>query len=152
MRKNAAFGQISENRRGMTIVETLVAVLILGLLVGSMLGAFVVARLSVTRGKHQTKAMNLLRSKMEWVKAQNPDTIEGWITVPLAAEDDVDDAVGGDELLDDTRTTTVTQDADGNLIVTITMNWTKRGWGSSIPKGTALDPDQQLVTVISSRE
>lgn len=123
--------------------------LLLAIIIVSVVGAFMAARLSVERSKNRTKAMNLLRSRMEWVKAQNPDTIGGWIAAPLPVENNVDNVIGQDDLVNDTRTTTVATDINGNYVVTITLNWEKRTMGGAIPKGTAGNPDLQLVTVIS---
>ncbi|MFH1837464.1 MAG: prepilin-type N-terminal cleavage/methylation domain-containing protein [Candidatus Omnitrophota bacterium] len=137
------------NKKGMTLVESLVAMLILLFVITGMLSAFVVGKMSIYRTGNRAKAMNLLREQMELIKAQDLSTIEGWIDDPFPPEDDVDDAVGGDDLIDDTRTTTVQQDADGNLIVTVTLNWAKKSWGGTLTKGTADDPDMKLETLIS---
>lgn len=137
------------NKKGMTLVEALVAILILVIVLTSMLGAFIVGRLGIERTKNRAKAMNLLRDRMEWVKSQSPPTIKGWIASPLANENDVDNATGSDELINDTRSTTVIQDASGNLIVTVTLNWEKKDWGGTMTKGTAADPDLKLVTLIT---
>ena len=135
-------------RKGLTLVEMVVSVLILGMALGVMLSCFVIGRVSATKAKHRMKAMNLLRAKMEWVKGQSYSTIEGWIGNPII-ENDVDDAIGADELIDDTRTTTVAYDADNNLIVTITLNWRKRRWGGLSEKGGGGNPpDEELVTLI----
>ncbi|MFC1644243.1 prepilin-type N-terminal cleavage/methylation domain-containing protein [Candidatus Omnitrophota bacterium] len=142
------FNRLIKDKRGLTLVEALVSVLLLGLTVGAMLGGFVIGRLSITRVHHRAKAMNLLRARMEWVKAQGYSTVEGWAGTPIV-ESDVDDAVGTNELLDDTRTTTVVKDANDNLMVTVTLNWTKQGWGGPVTKGDEANPDEKLVTLMS---
>jgi len=137
------------NKKGMTLVEALVSILILVIVVTGMLGAFAVGKLGTERTKNRAKAMNLLRDKMEWVKSQSPSVVEGWIANPLASENDVDDPIGENDLINDTRTTTVTTDTDGNLIVTVTLNWEKKAWGGTMTKGNSSNPDLALVTLIS---
>ncbi|MFH1411092.1 MAG: type II secretion system protein [Candidatus Omnitrophota bacterium] len=137
------------DKKGMTLVEALVSILILVVVITSMMGAFIVGNMEIKRTKNRAKAMNLLQDRMEWVKSQSPFVIAGWISVPLPAENDVDSAFGGDDLVNDTRTTTVTQDSDGNLIVTVCLNWEKAAWGTTMTKGTVGDPDLELVTLIS---
>ncbi|MBN1526910.1 MAG: type II secretion system protein [Candidatus Omnitrophica bacterium] len=50
---------------GMTIVETLVAIVLVSALVTSILGAFFISRLSAERAKHRMTAMNRIRSYIE---------------------------------------------------------------------------------------
>lgn len=140
--------QLKFNKKGLTLVETAGAVVILGIIIIAMVGAFAVARLSIVNAKHRIKAINLTKAQMEWVMAQEFDTVKGWIANPIT-ENDVDNTVGGDELINDTRTTTVTLDANGNLIVTVTLNWEKRGMTGTLAKGTSNNPDERLVTLIS---
>lgn len=53
------------NTRGLTLVEALISILLVSVLLIGILGAFVVARLSVDRAKHRVMAMNTIRQYME---------------------------------------------------------------------------------------
>lgn len=143
----AIMRRIRRNKRGFAFVELLVAVLIFALAFGALLSAFVMGRISAIKVKHRIIVENLLRQQMEWVKSQDYATIQGWIAAPIV-ENNVDNALGQDELLSDVRTTTVTQDAFGNLTVTVTLNWEKRRWGNMGAAGTHVNPDEVLVTII----
>lgn len=110
------------NKKGFTLVEAVVSILILGITVISMLSALVMGREVIEKMKHRTKAMNLLRSRMEWVKEQSFSTVESWEDTPIV-ENNVDDAIGTDELLNDTRTTSVTDEGNDVFIVTINLTW-----------------------------
>lgn len=139
-------------KKGLTLVETVLAVLILAFVMSAGLGAFLIGRFVITDAKHRVKAMNLVRERMEWVMTQGATTIEGWIASPLDLENDVDDAVGTDELLNDTRTTTVAyKNVNGNnmLEITVTLNWDIRRLGGTTVKGTAGNPDAVLSTLKS---
>ena len=52
-------------KRGLTLVEMVISVLILGLALGAMLGTFVMGRVSATKAKHHIQAMNHARAAME---------------------------------------------------------------------------------------
>lgn len=55
-------------KNGLTLVEMVVSVLILGLALGVMLGTFVMGRMSATKAKHHIEAMNHARAAMELLK------------------------------------------------------------------------------------
>ena len=143
------FSLFKKNKKGLTLIEVALSLLIFGITVAALVGTFTIGRLMTVSVKHRAKAMNLLRARMEWVKTQTYAYLEERIDDPLSPENNVDNSVGTDELLNDTRTTSVVKDANGNLIVTVTLNWTKQGVGKSIQKGTAGSPDERLVTLIS---
>ncbi|MFH1552719.1 MAG: type II secretion system protein [Candidatus Omnitrophota bacterium] len=145
------FNRLIKDKRGLTLVEALVSVLLLGLTVGAMLGGFVIGRLSITRVHHRAKAMNLLRARMEWAKGQGySKLLEGTFTEDNVDDPDVTHPDRVNELIDDTRTTTVVKDlTTGILTVTVTLNWTKQGWGGPVEKGDEDNPDEELVTLIS---
>jgi len=54
-----------DNTRGLTLVESLIAVLLVSVLLVGILGAFVISRLAVDRAKHRMMAMNTIRQYME---------------------------------------------------------------------------------------
>jgi type II secretory pathway pseudopilin PulG len=64
-----------KNRRGITLVEALIAIIILALTFVAMIGVFVIGRVSVTKARHHSQAMNHARAAMEQVMgdlAANP--------------------------------------------------------------------------------
>jgi len=144
--------RIRRNKRGFAFIEMLVAVLIFALAFGALLSAFVMGRVSAIKVKHRMIAENLLRQRMEWVKEQG----YAWIDANVVGignekiEHPINpaDGIGQDELLNHTRTTSVTKDADDNLTVTVTLNWDKRRWGNMGAAGTLANPDEVLVTII----
>jgi len=138
----------SSYKKGYTLMEVVVCMLLLGIVLGSAIGSSLISEQNIVKAGNHIKAMNLIRAKMEWVKRQDTATIEGWIGTPIV-ENNVDNAVGSDELINDTLTTTVTKDIDENLIVTIMLNWEKRRLGGSSVKGDAANPDERLITLIT---
>lgn len=104
------------NRRGITLVEILISILILGISVGAMLGSFVIGRVSATKAKHHIEAMNYARAAMEEYKDS------GATTVPL----------GGDiAALGGTCAVTTALLGSGLEEVTATVSWTARSLGGS---------------------
>lgn len=150
-------------KRGLTLVEAIVSVLILGITVGAMLGVFMIGRYSVTKGKDYIEAMNLARARMEWIKAQNyADLNRGTASVTaaypyLASTESVTIDVGrdidndgifdndGDELIG-TRITQVEPigSPEEYLKVTVTVSWTERLLG-----GSGWQASKSLITFIS---
>ena len=51
--------------KGLSLVEALISIALLGALLVSILGAFIVSRLGVDRAKHRMMAMNTIREYME---------------------------------------------------------------------------------------
>ncbi len=54
-----------ENRNGLTLVESLIAIFLLTTLLVSILGAFFISKLSASHAKHRLAAMNILREYIE---------------------------------------------------------------------------------------
>lgn len=52
-------------RRGITITENLVTIVLLAIIVIAMIGGFVMAKMGATRANHRTVAMSLIREHME---------------------------------------------------------------------------------------
>lgn len=52
-------------RRGLTLVESLISIVLVSALLSGILGAFIVSRLGVDRAKHRMMAMNKIREFME---------------------------------------------------------------------------------------
>lgn len=53
------------DRRGLTLVESLVSILLLGAFLSGFLGAFFISRLSTARAQHKIIAMNIIKDYME---------------------------------------------------------------------------------------
>jgi len=56
---------IIRSKKGFTLFECLIAILILGIFSGAMIGTFMVGKLSVVRAKHHTQAINHARAAIE---------------------------------------------------------------------------------------
>ena len=139
---------IINDSRGITLVEALISILLLTITTIAVMGVLMSARLSIERAKNRTKAMNLLRARMEEVKSWSYADVK---TLASSFGNNVDDAIGGDDLVNDTLTTPVTEDVStGNLTITVTLNWEKQGMSGTLSKGTAANPDLELVSVMMS--
>lgn len=53
------------DKRGLTIIETAIAMAIVATCLVGVLGTFVISRLAISRAKHQMMAMNMIRAYME---------------------------------------------------------------------------------------
>jgi len=53
------------NKKGMSLVEALMSIVLISILLIGILGAFVISRLGVDRAKHRMMAMNTIRQYME---------------------------------------------------------------------------------------
>ena len=140
------FSWLKNDKRGFTLVEAVVSILILGIIAVTMIGVFMIARVSIVKAKYYIQVMNLLRLEMEnqknkvygeIISAEAEDiTIDSSTTNGLVGEILV---VVGDEI-----------DIDGDTIndpckpVYVTISWTspKLGVGSS-------SVSEELVTLIS---
>ena len=139
------YRRLIKSRKGLTLVEVLVALFVLTLVMGSFINVFMTARLNVTAAIERTKALNLLSYKMEWIKGQSYLYLKTY----SEAIDNVDsDETSPNALINDTRITTVSEDSNGNLIITVILNWEKKGLAGFVGKGTLDNPDERLVTLI----
>ena len=59
------FSWLKNDKRGFTLVEMVVSILILGIVSVTMVGVFMIARVSIVKVKHYMQVMNLLRLGME---------------------------------------------------------------------------------------
>jgi type II secretory pathway pseudopilin PulG len=159
---------MSENRRsGVTLVEMVVSILILGTTLGAMLGVFLISKVSVINAKYYTAVMNLARARMEDMKDQlsqdyNNTALRGVSTVTpsypyqisntqvtidggrdLDGDGDFSDS-DGDELTG-SRITQVEPigSPEQYLEVTVTITWSGYKWGGGTWQGS-----DSLVTYI----
>ncbi len=133
---------MKSDKKGCTLVEVIISAAILGIVIISLSNIFVLSKIGSAKAKHRMKAMNLLRTKMEEIKERSYYNIEALINID-EVESDVDDYIGTDELLNDTRTTSVSKDANNNLEVTVTIVWDEKRW-----LGTG-QQSEDLVTLIT---
>ena len=157
------FGLLKNDKRGLTLVEMVISVLILGVVVGAMLGAFMTSRLGMFKAKFYMQAMNLLRYEMEELKntpygdisdskydttidtGSDPDStaddLIGEVIVEVGDKEDLD----GDE---DTSEEEINIDnSGGNDLckpVYVTISWTIPLLGSGNKSES-----EELVTLIS---
>lgn len=115
------------NRRGITFVEIVISLLLLGIAIGAVVGAFVVSKASATRAKHRVSAINLARAKLETIKGLTYSQIPDQAIVENVV---IDQGLPspGDELSGQ-RTTTIL-DVYGNKAiyrVTTKITWTEFG-------------------------
>ena len=133
---------LKSDKKAFTLVEVIISAAILGIVIISLSNIFVLSKIGGAKAKHRMKAMNLLRAEMEWIKTQDYSVIYGWIASPRPNKNNVDDAIGTDELLGDVITTSVVP-AGNNLEVTASITWDEKKW-----LGTG-QQSEDLVTLIS---
>lgn len=142
-------------KRGFTLVEMVVSILILGIVAGAMIGTFMISKVSVVKAKYYIEVMNLLRGEIENLKntpyvdiqsvaAQDitiEDNLVGQILVEVKDKDDFD----GDG---DTTEGAIDVDGDGTndscKPIYVTISWTSYTWG-----GGDSNVSEGLVTLIS---
>ena len=112
-------------KSGITFIETLVAVLVLGLVLSGMLGTFVMGRVSLAKAKHRHAACALIQQKLEELTDTLYDSISGATEADVTLDPGSSDS--GDELFC-TRATSVTSLSYGKE-VTVAVSWTERSWG-----------------------
>ena len=119
------------NNRGMTLIETVGAVLIIGISVGSIFGAVIVGKYALTRAKHRVAVMNFITSKIEQVMA---DSYVGVIAGSYLEDVTIDDygtVDNSDDLIGQLQTDIEDLEGGGYKKVLATINWTEKGWGGS---------------------
>lgn len=126
-------------QRGITFIEIVISLLLLGIAIGAVIGAFVISKASATRARHRVSAINLTRAKIE--------TIKGLTYSQIPASAGVENVVmdqglpgPGDELSGQCTTTVL--DVYGNAAIYKVS--TKIAWTEF---GNALE--ETLITLIS---
>lgn len=116
---------------GFTIAEVLVAVFISLLIILPTLSAFLMGRIGTEVSKHRTQAMNLIRSRLEYLQSQGYAFINsipsGIVTENLFLDTDE----SGNSLPCTRRTVVTDTDGDDLLEVEVTVTWNERRLGSS---------------------
>lgn len=119
---------MKKNKRGVTLIEVLISILILGIALGAMLGSFVMGRFSATKAKHRIEAMNYARAAMELLINDQTATF----TLPD----------GDIKSLNGSYSPQITNYATGIKKVVVTISWDERSMGGSTRVS------EQLVTLV----
>jgi len=131
-------------RRGITLVEILISILILGISVGAMLGAFVIGRVSAQKAKHRIEAMNYARAAMEEYRDSGVLPEEDRPIAELEDEEGREDDEASDiATLGGTYTVTTTSLGSELEEVTATVSWPERSLG-----GGSRTVTEELVTIM----
>ncbi|MCK4326585.1 prepilin-type N-terminal cleavage/methylation domain-containing protein [bacterium] len=123
-------------RKGFTLIEVVMSMLILGIALIGILGAFVMGKANIVRARHRLEVACLLQQTMEYLQ----DVSYGSITNSNYPEEPV--------TIDDAGTTTTSDDLIGTRLarpplpvsaiagadglyksVTVKIKWTERSWG-----------------------
>lgn len=118
-----------KNRRGFTLVEAVVSILILGIALGIMLIVFMMSRMSVAMAKHRIEAMNHARAAMEQLINNR--------TASLTLPDGDIKCLGG------SYSRVITGTGTGIIQIVVTISWNEPSMGSSHPVS------EQLVTLVA---
>ena len=122
-------GKCLKNRRkGVTFVEMLICILILGVALGTLLGSFLISKISVARARHRIEAMNHAQAAMETLINDQGATF-------VLPDGDIKDLGGA-------YVGTVANEASGIDRITVTISWNERSLGGT----QALS--EQLITFI----
>ena len=151
---------------GFTLVEVVIAIILLGLVIGGMLTTFVMGRISTYHARYRTQVTNLMQSTAEELTAGTYDEIQSEGPINLVIDPGGDGEWGTD---DDMNGTMVVQVADVNDLdfdgdtseqeidvdldgendtcktVTIRLDWVCTSYGGDRPMSARLD------TLISKR-
>ena len=119
-------------RGGATLIEVIIAVLIMGISTGAILGAFIVGRYAVERAKHRTVVVNRIAGELEEImETAYVNVIPSTTTQPVPI--DARGTVGTSDDLTGTQTVTVTEMAAGTYgykKVLVAIGWADVGWGA----------------------
>ncbi len=117
--------------KGFTLIEVAVTILIVALAVVGLLTSFVMGRLHTAVARHRNQVVNLVRARIEEVKAKGYDYLNAFdpnafVETGVVLDIGQDRESPSDDLTC-TRTTHITDtDADGVLEITVTLDWEER--------------------------
>ena len=117
--------------KGFTLIEVAVTMLIVALAVVGLLTSFVMGRLHTAVARHRNQVVNLVRARIEEVKAKGYDYLNAFdpnASVETGVVLDIgQDRESPSDDLTCTRTTHITDtDADGVLEISVTLDWEER--------------------------
>ena len=116
--------------RGVTFVEVIVSVLILGVALSGMLGTFVIGRVNIVKARHRLEVAYLLQQTMEYLQDTDYENIADSsesVTIDNAGTVDT----SSDDLTGVRSIVVSTIAGAGGLYksVTVKLVWTERSWG-----------------------
>lgn len=141
------------NRRGLTLVESMVSIVLLGAFLCSFLGAFLISRLSTERAQHRITAMNILKQYMEreieagftggedgdgdhYVTVTSADPVNVKPSVPITVDSKVytltPDPYFPDNIEDPSTHATLTYQNTHYKIVGFVVSWTEDMFNSGV--------------------
>lgn len=148
--KGKAFGgcRLSGGKKGITLIETVISIMVLALTLGAMLGTFVIGRAITASATNRIQAQNFARSGMEWSATKSCSELK----TLLMGEGDVDilpylsfssDFSISNNLTNAAVVASGRLDAGSNLEVTVKASWTEPAFRSG---GFA---SEEMVTLVS---
>lgn len=144
--------KIKSMNKGITFVEILVSVLILGIVLSAMLGSFVIGRTSINKVKHRLEAMNLVSAMVESLRdldytgvasipSQNisidigpdlvRDTADDLVGSIAVVVQDINDIDGDGNTAEDEIDITGDGNNDSCKPVYVTISWNERSMAGS---------------------
>lgn len=128
------------NKRGVTLIEVLIAVLIAGFLLAAVWTSFLLGTFNVKSARHAAQAMDLCEAGVELMQAKTLDEVQALLGTTVTEELSLDYSEDKSAAITCTRTTTVS-DADGDNAyeVTITVSWNERYLGGTKAREVVLN-------------
>ena len=131
--------KLLKRKKGITMMESVVSILIIGIATGGILGAFIVGRYSAERAKHRIAAINAINAKLEDIMSFTFFTYISVVETNFPAQaiilDQRDPGDADDDLTGNMTITITDMDAglgiNGYKKVLVSVTWTERGWGGS---------------------
>ena len=118
----------SKNRKGFTLIEAMVSVLILGIALVVLLGSFIMGRMNAAAAKHHIEAMNHAQAAME-------QCLNSGATTYTLPDGDI-------KILSGTCTVSSASYTTGINRIVATVSWNERSIGGS------RQVSEQLVTLV----
>ena len=128
------------NKRGFTLVEVLIAVLIAAFLLAAVWSSFLLGTFNVKCARHTAQAVDLCEAGVELMQAKTQAQLLALLDRPFTENLSLDYSEDKSSAIECTRTTSVT-DADGDNIyeITVTVNWIERYLGGTKARSIVLN-------------
>jgi Tfp pilus assembly protein PilV len=124
------------SRKGLCLPEILVSCLIGLIGIGAILGSFLSGRLASTGAKHWTQAMNVARSRMEYLKSMRYADLSAMPSVTTEPSVPLDERDAGNSI-ECVRTTALTpDDTGGGITITVLVCWSEKTAGAGLTPWT----------------
>ena len=106
-----------KNETGVTLIEAVVSILLLGISAGAMISAFTICRMNVTKAMHYIEAMNHTRAATEQL-------INDLTITPVLPDGNIKDLGGS-------YSVSITDYITGVKQIAVTLSWNERSMGGS---------------------